>query len=104
MDRWIDDRWMVDGWGESGADEGVLCGKNWASGGRQEKKPITAASAALGVGSQVSLLRWALALLHLPELRTKRILAIPLFPGAFQEPKIDHLWTERVLPSIIAFS
>lgn len=57
---------MVNEWGESGADEGVLCGKNWASGGRQEEEPITTASAALGVGSQVSLLRWVLAITSPP--------------------------------------
>lgn len=53
---------MVDGWVESGAEEEVLCGKNWASRGGQEEEPITAASAALRVGTQVSLLRWALAM------------------------------------------
>lgn len=39
----IDDGWG-DGWGESRADEGVLCGKSWASGGGQEEQPHEAHS------------------------------------------------------------
>lgn len=39
MDGWIDDRWMMDEWGESGVDEGVLCGETWAPGGGQEEMP-----------------------------------------------------------------